>query len=111
MKRRADELMEVKIIELTKNKAKIEIVGEDHTLANLITKTLLEDPAVRLSTYIIEHPLISHPVITVVTDGNKSPIEAIKDAVSKIKGLIGEFRAALNQALKEEGVIAEKPKE
>lgn len=91
--------MEIKVLENTKKKLKFEIVGEDHTLPNLITKTLLEDPSVKHSTYTIEHPLVSNPIIIIVTDGSKTPKQALLDAISKIKSRIGEFREEFKRAL------------
>lgn len=93
--------MEVKVLEASREKLKFEVVGEDHTISNLLTKTLLEDPSVKYSTYTIEHPLVSNPVIVVVTDGSKTAKQALLDAISKIKSRIVEFREEFRRALGE----------
>ena len=91
----------LKIIEASKNKLKIELVGEDHTVSNLLTKTLLEDPAVTFSSYSIEHPLVSNPVLVVLTDGSKTAKQALMDALLRIKDKIRELRQELDKALGE----------
>jgi DNA-directed RNA polymerase subunit L len=62
----------------------MEVDGEGHTLCNLLESVLLEDEDVEFASYSISHPLVAKPVITVRTKGNKSPEDALREAVRKI---------------------------
>ena len=101
--------MPIKVLESSDTKLKIELVGEDHTISNLLAKTLLEDPAVKFATYNIDHPLVSNPVLVVITDGSKSAKQALLDALSKIKSRINEFRSEFRRVI--EKVAPEELKE
>jgi len=76
--------MQLKVIERSSNSLVIEVDGEGHTLCNLLESVLLEDEDVEFASYNISHPLVAKPVITVRTKGNKSPEDALKEAVKKI---------------------------
>jgi len=93
--------MPIKVLEGSESRLKIELIGEDHTLSNLLAKTLLEDPAVKFTTYTIDHPLVSNPVLIVITDGSKSAKQALLDALYKIKDRVLEFREEFRRALRE----------
>lgn len=76
--------MQLTVLERGPNKIVIEVDGEGHTLCNLLEAVLLEDDDVEIASYNISHPLVSKPIITVKTRGNKSPEAALKEAVKKI---------------------------
>jgi len=46
--------MEIKILELSKDRARIVFVGEGHTFMNLLTDEVLRDPAVDVARYTME---------------------------------------------------------
>jgi DNA-directed RNA polymerase subunit L len=76
--------MQLKIIKRDSNSLVMEVDGEGHTLCNLLESVLLEDEDVEFASYSISHPLVAKPVITVRTKGNKSPEDALREAVRKI---------------------------
>jgi len=76
--------MQLKIIKRDSNSLIMEVDGEGHTLCNLLESVLLEDEDVEFASYSISHPLVAKPVITVRTKGNKSPEDALREAVRKI---------------------------
>jgi DNA-directed RNA polymerase subunit L len=76
--------MQLKIIKRDSNSLVMEVDGEGHTLCNLLESALLEDEDVEFASYSISHPLVAKPVITVRTKGNKSPEDALREAVRKI---------------------------
>jgi len=90
--------MEIKVLEQTKDNIKIEIIGEDHTLANSIRKELWEDSHVTVAGYNIEHPLTSNPVLIVKTDGNESPRKALQRAVDSLKEKNKELNSMIKSA-------------
>ena len=76
--------MEIVILEESKNLLKMEVQGEDHTLANYLRKELWQDKSVKVAGYNIEHPLVSHPVLIVETSSG-SPRKALLSAVERLK--------------------------
>ncbi len=76
--------MELKIIEETSNKLVFEMVGVDHTLANLIRDALWNESDVKVSGYNINHPLKGTPKFIIET-AKKNPKDALLDAIKKIK--------------------------
>lgn len=83
--------MEVKVLEQSKNKLSIEIVGEDHTLCNVIKEELNTDSTVKAATYSIEHPLISNPVMVIEGD---DPVKSLNAAIKKVQKLFSEMEDA-----------------
>ena len=84
--------MEIQILEEGKTKLKFKIVGQTHTLCNLLRKELFNDKAVEFAGYNVEHPLIGEAVFTVSTT-KKDPAKAVKDAVDRIREQLSDFEA------------------
>lgn len=93
--------MEIKIIKLSQNELKFEVIGESHTLCNLLEKVLLEDEDVEMAGYDIPHPLIANPIIYIRTRGGKTPEEALREAVKKILEAKKELKESFEEALEE----------
>lgn len=75
--------MEIKIIELKPNKARVVFIGEGHTFMNVLTKELLADPGVDVAQYMIEFHF-SDPELLVTTLGERGPVDAIRDACLRL---------------------------
>ena len=75
--------MEIRILEETKERLKIEVQGEDHTFCNILKKELWNGKNVKIAGYQIAHPLIGNPVIIVESD--KDPKKALLDAVERLQ--------------------------
>ena len=90
--------MKLKVVKKTEKQLELEVEGEDHSLCNAIRKSLLEDKHVTYASYRIEHPLISHPVIIVRTDGKESPEDALKEGVKRVGEMASEFRQVFSKA-------------
>ena len=78
--------MELKVVEYTKNKLKFNILGEDHTLANILRKELWNDKNVEKAGYSLEHALVTSPKFFLETN-NKDPKEIMDNAVKRLKKL------------------------
>ena len=76
--------MNIKVIEKSKNKLLFEIEGETHTFCNILKEELWNDDSVVVSAYKKQHPLVGTPTMIVETKG-KSAVDALKDAVNRIK--------------------------
>lgn len=77
--------MEIKYIEDSKERITVELIGEDHTLANAIRKELWDNPHIKISGYRVEHPLVSSPVLVIETDGREDPKKALSKALDGLK--------------------------
>ncbi|HLC56098.1 MAG TPA: DNA-directed RNA polymerase subunit L [Candidatus Nanoarchaeia archaeon] len=83
--------MEIDVLEQSKDRLKIEIVGEDHTLVNALRNELWKNSHVKVAGYGIDHSLISSPILTIETDGNENPRKALEKAVSSLKDQNKQF--------------------
>lgn len=93
----------VKLLKREGNTIEMELVGEDHTIANLIAKYAIRKPGVVYSSYIISHPLIGNPVIVLSTDGSRDPLDVIEEVLRDIIKDASEFQQAFEEALKANG--------
>ena len=91
--------LEVMIRKHTDKELVIKLVGEDHTIGNLIAKMALNHPNVRLAAYTVEHPLEGSPVIRIVTDGTIDPSHVLKEIVVKSKAITEELLKTLKETL------------
>lgn len=93
--------VEIKILKKTPNELKIEIEGEGHTFCNVLQKAILEDEAIEMAGYNIEHPFVSNPTVYVRTKEKRKPEKALLDAAKKIQMQSKEFKGSFKRALKE----------
>jgi len=76
--------MEIKVLEQTKNKLIIELVGKTHTLANALTKELWNDKDIAVAGYNLPHPQVSN--VALIIETNKGdPKKALSGAISRLK--------------------------
>ena len=75
--------MNITVLELEQDKAKIVIIGQGHTFMNALITELIKDPVIDVANYIIEFQF-SDPVLTVTTHEKKDPIPPIMDACKRI---------------------------
>ena len=76
--------MKITILEESKERLKIEVIGEDHTLCNALRNELWNVKGVEVSGYTMDHPLVTKPVLLVETKG-EDPRKALLKAVENIK--------------------------
>ncbi len=86
--------MEVKIVELKDDFAKIIIKGEDHTYLNLLQHELININGVLLAKYNIPNPLRDEAEIVIKTD-KRDPLEVLKEANRRIVEQIDEVLSQL----------------
>jgi DNA-directed RNA polymerase subunit L len=92
-------MMEVKVLNKTKNELKLEIVGEDHTFCNLLQYVLLEDKNIELAGYDQPHPLIRSSIVYLRTKRDASPEKVLLTTLSRIKEVNKEFKEKCTQAV------------
>jgi len=88
--------MKLKIVENKKDKIKVEVVGESHTLLNLLRETSWKTGADQAS-YIIAHPYMSNPEIII---RGTNPKKTLIDAAQKITDESTAFEKEVKRALK-----------
>jgi DNA-directed RNA polymerase subunit L len=92
--------MELELVKKEEGSLLIKIVGEDHTLCNLLREELYKDENVVSASYTIEHPLTEPPKFYVKTKKGKSPERALKDAADRVAEQLEDLRKQLQKALK-----------
>ncbi|MBT4334741.1 DNA-directed RNA polymerase subunit L [archaeon] len=91
--------MELKILESEKNLLKIELIGEDHTLVNLLRHELWSDSHIKVSGYNIAHPQVSNPVMVIETDGKEDPKKALISAIERVQKVDKDLLTQLKSQL------------
>ena len=88
--------MKLNILEQKYNEIKVEIEGENHTIANALRKELWENKNVKVSGYNIKHGLIRNPVLVIETEKEK-PLVALKKAVSGLKKKMKDLKTVFKK--------------
>ena len=88
--------MEIQVLEEENNKIKFKIIGETHTLCNLLKKELFNDKAVEFAGYNVEHPLLKEATFTVSTT-KKSARKAVNDAIERVREVLGSFESQIKK--------------
>ncbi len=88
--------MEIKVLESTKNRLKLEIVGEQHTIPNAVSKELWNDKSVVVAGYTLDHPMISNAVLIVETKSG-NPKKALLGAISRLGKKSKNFLASVKK--------------
>lgn len=73
------------------NTVELEIGGEGHTLANLITEKLLEDERCSFSAYKVPHPLEEKVLIKVTSIKGCDVMNLIVETLRKLSGEIDDY--------------------
>ena len=88
--------MKITILEQKKNKLHFE-VDADHTFCNALKKELWNDKDVHVSGYYTEHIQVGKPRFLVETS-EKDPLDAVHDAVKRLKKINANFLNAFDEA-------------
>jgi len=88
----------LRLVRRDEKTVEVELVGEDHTMANLIAKYAIRRPDVVYSSYIMSHPLAGNPVIVLTTDGSKDPLEVLEEVLREIISDVKSFENELQKA-------------
>ncbi len=73
--------MKLKIIELEKDKIRIVLEGEGHTIVNALVDEILADPEVDVAKYVIKYQFSDPELLVTMKPGSvKEPITVIREA-------------------------------
>ena len=85
--------------EKTENTATFIILLEDHTLGNIVKMMLLRNPKVRYVAYRKPHPLENKIEIKIQTNGEITPIKALREALKNLNDDIDDCLKQLNDEM------------
>ena len=88
--------MEVQLVQEDKDLIELKIIGEGHTLCNLIRNELCDSDSVSFASYNLKHPLVSSPILAVKTSKGK-PRKALLDSIQSLKAKTKEFKSLLSK--------------
>ncbi|MBI2971926.1 MAG: hypothetical protein HYY37_05895 [Candidatus Aenigmarchaeota archaeon] len=88
--------MKITVLENEKDKLKIEVDGS-LTLVNLLNENVWKQSGVDVSSYKVEHPYLTKPVLLV---RSKNPKKALLDAAAQIVDDIEELRRKVEKEFK-----------
>ncbi len=88
--------MQVKVEQQDKETVILEIVGEKHTLPNLLRRALWDDPTVSLAAYEKSHPYIGSPRLIVKSS---NPKKSLMDAIKRTNEQITQFESEFTKAI------------
>ncbi|NVM27624.1 MAG: DNA-directed RNA polymerase subunit L [Candidatus Helarchaeota archaeon] len=91
----------IKILKKTENELELVLTGEGHTLMSILRKELFNDPSVIHTGYMVKHPLIKEVRFYIKTKKDKKPLQALKDALKRLEGLIDEFETKFEDIMAE----------
>jgi len=89
--------LDIKVIKNEGSFMEFRIIGEDHTLCNILRAALLENEKVKVAAYRIDHPLLDRkrPMFIINTDGTVSPKDALLEAIKNVEKDIKELKKKL----------------
>ncbi len=93
--------MELLVIDKTDEELRMEVAGEDHTFMNVLKGALLETEGVAAATYDVNPEQSggqTDPVLSVRTDGDVDPLDAVGRAAERVERLTDDFAKAFRTA-------------
>ncbi len=92
--------MEIKVIDQSKERLKIEIIGGDHTISNAIRDELWKNSHVKVAGYNLELSLVSNPIMVIETDSSENPKKSLLNAIENIKKRNKDLLTEFNKVIK-----------
>ncbi len=83
--------MKLELITKDKNTLEFYLIGERHTLPNLLKSRIENEAGIEFVSYILDHPMDDKARFIVKTSGSKSPVKVIEDACTKINKDLKQF--------------------
>tara|TARA_Y100000034_G_C6789449_1_gene353351 strand:+ start:344 stop:610 length:267 start_codon:yes stop_codon:yes gene_type:complete len=87
--------MELNYLTEDKEKIKVEIIGETHTLLNPLVKELWQDKTVKNAGYYVEHALVSNPILILEANDAKS---SLKKATARLEKNMDDLKSKFKSA-------------
>ena len=84
--------MELKVLKEEKNTLELEVIGEGHTLCNLLRKELWDNDQVETASYTINHPAAA-PVFIITAKSGKAR-KHLQEAIASLKKKTKELKTS-----------------
>jgi len=94
--------MELELVKKENGSLLVKIVGETHTLCNLLREELNKDENVVSAAYTIEHPSTESPKFHAKIKKGKSPERTLSNAADRIVEQLEDLRKQLQKVLKKQ---------
>lgn len=91
--------MELQVLESSKKRLKLKVIGSGHTFCNVLVDELWNDKDVEVAAYNIKHPLVGVPELIVETKSGE-PKKALHEAVKRLKKTNETAKKGFLKALK-----------
>ncbi len=88
--------MEVQLLKEDKDLIELKIIGEGHTLCNVLRNELWNAEDTSFVSYNLKHPLVSFPVFSLKTKKGK-PRKVLLDSVQSLKDEVKQLRSLLTK--------------
>ncbi|MDP7282634.1 MAG: DNA-directed RNA polymerase subunit L [Candidatus Undinarchaeales archaeon] len=90
--------MELKILKDEKDLLEVELVGETHTLTNVLKDICNEDKSIDSASYRVDHPMTSNPILVIRTKTG-SPKTAVKKAAAALEKIAADFGSKFKKSI------------
>lgn len=91
--------MTVNILVKEKNVIELELVGMDHSLAQLLAEKLNLNDDVDFASYKLEHPITAHPKLYLRTKKGDAT-KLLLDTIAEVKQEISDFKEQFQEIVK-----------
>lgn len=88
--------MEIQLLKEDKDLIELKIIGEGHTLCNVLRNQLWDSEDTSIVSYNLKHPLVSSPVFVLKVKKGK-PRKVLLDGVQALKEETKELRTLLSK--------------
>jgi len=91
--------MEIKVLDQEKNSVRLELVGVNNTMSNILSKALWNNSDVDVVGYNQKHPETTNPILILSTKKN-NPKKAILETLAVLKKENKDFISQFNKIVK-----------
>jgi DNA-directed RNA polymerase subunit L len=91
--------MKLEVISKEKSLLEFKLLGERHTVPNLLKSKLVDSKDVEFVSYKLNHPLDEDSIFVLRTVKGKDPVKVLNSAVKEIQSELDEFSKKVKKAL------------
>ena len=86
--------MDLRVLKQDKDYVELEVIGEGHTMCNVIRKEIYNEKGDVVAGYNIAHPIVSNPKMIIKGD---KPLKLILSAIDRLKDKNKELKSKLKK--------------
>jgi len=88
--------LKIRVEEKSGRELRLSLWGEDHTVLNVLVDELNRLPGVEMAAYEQAHPLTGEYRLVIRTNGEVSPLDALRAAGDKLRSIYGRLLAQVD---------------